>query len=353
MTDAIFLVDGGRLVELTAQPYDSEALLQGLLADYPGLIAGSQIDRAAPRRWLLVSREMRGPGEENGSRRWSLDHLFLDQDGIPTLVEVKRSTDSRIRREVVGQMLDYAANAVMHWPVEAIKERFHVRCVEADLDPAAELDAFLAEEDDAEAFWSRVKTNLQAGRIRLIFVADVIPPELQRIVEFLNTQMGPAEVLALEVKQYTGEGLRTLVPRVIGQTAEAQQKKSGGRGEGRTWDEASFFHAIAERAGAAVAQTARQIFAWAEQHQERRRGYVWFGSGKRDGSFGFTVKAGGEKRFLFAVYTYGSIEIYFQWLKDGPPFDDEQRRNALLARLNAIDGINLPPDDAVLGDVLR
>ena len=29
---------------------------------------------------------------------------------FPTLVEVKRSSDTRIRREVVGQMLDYAAN---------------------------------------------------------------------------------------------------------------------------------------------------------------------------------------------------------------------------------------------------
>jgi hypothetical protein len=58
-----------------------------------------------------------------------------------------------------------------------------------------------------ETFWAMVKTNLQAGRVRLIFVADVIPPELRRIVEFLNAQMDPAEVLALEIKQYVGEGL--------------------------------------------------------------------------------------------------------------------------------------------------
>jgi hypothetical protein len=56
--------------------------------------------------------------------RWSVDHLFLDQDAVPTIVEVKRSTDTRIRREVVGQMLDYAANAVVYWPVEAIRAEF-------------------------------------------------------------------------------------------------------------------------------------------------------------------------------------------------------------------------------------
>ena len=56
-----------------------------------------------------------------GGNRWSLDHLFLDQEGIPTLVEVKRGTDTRIRREVVGQMLDYAANAIVYWPVEELR----------------------------------------------------------------------------------------------------------------------------------------------------------------------------------------------------------------------------------------
>ncbi len=45
------------------------------------------------------------------------------------------------------------------------------------------------------------------------------------MVEFLNAQMDPAEVLALEIKQYIGQGLKTLVPRVVGQTAEAQRRK--------------------------------------------------------------------------------------------------------------------------------
>ena len=86
-----------------------------------------------------------------------------------------------------------------------------------------------------------MKTNLQAGRVRLIFIADEIPPELRRVVEFLNSQMDPAEVLAIEVKQFVGEGLKTLVPRVLGQTETARQKKSADRGEKRQWDEPSFF----------------------------------------------------------------------------------------------------------------
>lgn len=79
--------------------------------------------------WRAVerTREYGVPKNEDGPRHWSLDHLFLDQDGVPTLIEVKRQEDSRIRREVIGQMLDYAANAVVYWPVNDIRATFEAQ----------------------------------------------------------------------------------------------------------------------------------------------------------------------------------------------------------------------------------
>src|SRR5262249_44826461 len=85
MNGGIFLIQtGGDLVEMKEQDYDSEKVLQELLARYPNLLAGDQMDSTAPRRWLLISREMGVPSEEEGGDRWSLDHLFVDQDAIPT-----------------------------------------------------------------------------------------------------------------------------------------------------------------------------------------------------------------------------------------------------------------------------
>src|SRR6266540_1586834 len=122
MAGGIYLIQGdGQLVEMTEQAYDSDDLLQGLLANDPRWLAGDQGDSIAPRRWLLVSREHAVPSEEGGGGRWSLDHLFLDQDAVPTLVEVKRGTDTRARREVIGQMLDYAANGIAYWPVHQVR----------------------------------------------------------------------------------------------------------------------------------------------------------------------------------------------------------------------------------------
>ena len=71
MSGNIFLIQAdGKLVEMSSEPYDSEALLQELLADYPNLLAGEQIDSSNPRRWLLVTREMGVPAEAGGGMKW-------------------------------------------------------------------------------------------------------------------------------------------------------------------------------------------------------------------------------------------------------------------------------------------
>jgi len=181
----VFLRRGEDLVAMVETPYEAESVLQQLLARYPTLLTN---DGAAGEQWLLIRREA-GLAIGEASGRGYLDHLFVDSAGIPTLVEVKRSTDARIRREVVGQMLDYAANAAVRWGGDTLQRWFEEACAERGSDPEQLLlDAFPAVEN-ATMFWDQVRTNLVAERFRLVFVADSIPSELRRIVEFLNGQM--------------------------------------------------------------------------------------------------------------------------------------------------------------------
>ncbi len=340
MPGGIYLIQtGGELVEMKEQKYRAEDVLQELLAKYPNLLAGDQMDSNAPRRWLLVAREMPLPSEQEGSDRWSIDHLFLDQDAIPTVVEVKRSQDTRIRREVVGQMLDYAANAVAYWPIEAIRARFEARCTSENIDPAQEFLRCFDAETEAESFWQKAKTNLQAGRIRLVFVADEVPPELRRVVEFLNKQMNPAEVLAVEIRQYVGDKLRTLVPRVIGQNPKAPPPPPP-----RKWDEPSFFRELQARGADGEVAAARHLFLWAKSNAPN----IWWGKGAKDGSFYPLLDHKATGRYLFGVrtgYTAGYIQIPFRDMKaQGPPFDTDANRLELRRRLNDIPGVSIPED---------
>ncbi len=352
MPGQIYLIQQDKTLEpLQERAYDSEDLLQSLLADYPSLLAGDQMNDEAPRRWVLVAREMGVPGEQGGSSQWSLDHLFLDQDGIPTLVEVKRGKDTRIRRQVIGQMVDYAANAVVYWPPETIRRQFEDTTRKSDGDPDVEIAQHIqASPDDSDAieqFWRQVGTNLLAGRIRMVFVADEIPPELRRIVEFLNEQMSPAEVLAVEVKQYTGKGVKTLVPRVYGLTGEAEQRKSGGQlREARQWDEESFFREMAQKQGKAQTDVARQILNWITQ---KGLGVRW-GKGGHTGSFYAVLAHNGTdyNPFGIRIVKQAYVEIGFGSYQrtpgptSKPPLLDADAREELRQKLNRIPGVSIP-----------
>ena len=86
MSGTIYLIQpDNQLIPLAEQPYDSEALLQSLLAQHPSLLAGEQMTDESPRRWLLLSRET-PVSSEDGAASWYVDHLYVDQDAIPTLV---------------------------------------------------------------------------------------------------------------------------------------------------------------------------------------------------------------------------------------------------------------------------
>ena len=220
--------DNKGLEPLEEEPFSSEDQLQALIANYPELLDGKQVRPDDPRRWLLITREKGIADQPDASDRWAVDHLIVDQDAVPTLVEVKRSANPQLRRNVVGQMLEYAAHAATTWTVHELRQTFESAGEALGFDPNAQISKLLQtdSEPDVDAFWDAVATNLAARRLRLLFVADEIPDPLERVVEFLNAQMPHIEVLAVEIKQFRGKSFQTLVPRVIGRSAAASSPGS-------------------------------------------------------------------------------------------------------------------------------
>lgn len=211
----------GLLVAMRPSAPPSEDELQDLIARFPEILSEFEKDL------LLVKREKGVPDALSGAERWSLDHLFITKSAVPVLVEVKRASDTRIRREVIGQILDYAANGVVYWPLGALQAAFEETCSERNEKPEEVLAEFL-DDNNTEQFWSQAQSNLEAGRLKLIVAADKIPAELARVIEFLNDQMR-AEVRAIELRYFlSAEGRRTLAPRFFGETERTKVTKSGG-----------------------------------------------------------------------------------------------------------------------------
>lgn len=317
----IYMVDGDGLRRMVPSAPESEDRMQVLVAKYPELITDGSGDL------LLIAREA-GIGDGEVSSRWSLDHLFVSQDAVPVLVELKRASDTRIRREVVGQLIDYAANSSVHWQAGSIAAAFAATVGSENAD--AVLADFIGDRDPEE-FWKQVDSNLRSGRIKLVFVADVIPRELAIVVEFLNAQMR-ADVRAIELKWFEdGAGLTTLVPRVIGQSeqAEAAKNQSSLPRMGVTdW--------ISER----IAKHGRETMTGVEQACEiisRLDGEV-FVPLTRGSLVASWPSDDGKLFYPFGVYPSGIVVIRLGYLKARPAFEDESARRELYDRLTQIVG---------------
>jgi len=342
LNDAIYLINDKtdeKAMRLEPTPYVTEDEFQTLLERFPELLAGEQIDRVNPRRWLLVGREIGIPDSEDASARWALDHLFVDQDGTPTLVEVKRQSDTRIRREVVGQVLEYAANAAKWWSSSFLQSTFAGTCQRDGKDPEATLSAFAGTEgQDSSVFWAGVAKRLEIGDMRLIFFADSIPSELLRIVEFMNSQMLQTEVLAIEVQRYSGGGFSTHVPRLLGKTLQAELAKQSGRAgpPRRQWDESSFFEE-AQALPATTCAALRRIHALSSDPSFSIR----FGSGSTNGSCNVYKPAVGARALISALST-GKLQLMFGSLTSSPHEIKACDRMAEFA--DAVLGVKRGPD---------
>ena len=312
MSGSIFVVsEDNKILELKESKYENEAIFQELIEKYPNILAGDQISPDNPRKWIFIAREMGVPGEDGGNDRWFLDHLFIDQDAIPTFVEVKRSSDTRIRREVVGQMLDYAANAIKYWSIDTIRDLYEQQnksiCDELDIDEKSE-----------NLFWNNVESNLKEGKIRLLFVADEIPDSLKNIIQFLNNQMVNTEVLGVEIKQFESDRkIKTFVPTIIGKTSRSIALKNK-----TSWTEEGFLMAVKD-VDEELVDVCNVILAGFRSFGCE----INWGKGKKTPSFvpSYTKK---QENRLFAVYAYPSsvkMEIYFKFYKE-PYFNQDKKQ---------------------------
>ncbi|WP_051329226.1 hypothetical protein [Geminicoccus roseus] len=224
-------------------------------------------------------------------------------------------------------MLDYAANGIAYWSIEQIIAAFHATAQRDGKEPDELLSSFL-EGADPEAYWRQVEANLRSGRIRMLFVADRIPKELARIVEFLNEQMRPAEVLAVEVEQFVNAaGVRTLVPRLVGATERARTAKAVG-GPRSLPSEAEWLDELEGSFGSRSRQGAERAIAWF------RAGQCEVGpTDTGDSMVARLLRTDGKPTWPFFLRkSTGRLEISFQRLASVPQFRDEEVRQELLAR---------------------
>lgn len=207
---------------------NEEKDLQKLLSDNPELLVGDQIDPDAPRRWLQIKSEMPVSDPTTGTDRWSIDLLFVDQDAVLTMVECKRCDDTRSRREVIAQVLEYAANAHIGWSPDLLRRH----AAKTAVDAGSTLEKAIArlapsEEVGATDLFEAALTNLRNRVCRIVLFLDRAPTELKSLVEFLNAECATIEILLVEARFYgdpSSQG-RFVAPALWGFTEQIRLQK--------------------------------------------------------------------------------------------------------------------------------
>ncbi len=180
---------------------------------------------------------------------------MVDKEGVPILVEVKRSTDTRIRREVVAQMLDYACRA-SSLNISKLQELFKRNNPDSDF----------CDNDD---FWSKVASNLASGRMRLVFAADEIPDTLRILIEFLDLSMGDIDVYGVEIKQFTNGDVLLLSSDIIGNSVNDPRKPASSlKAPPRQWTKEEFTALFDARNLSAIKPLAEKIIDLFNQRED-------------------------------------------------------------------------------------
>ena len=194
-------------------PSVAEDQIQRLVFDHPKVLPIQELDESFFPA-VAVGREV-------GTSVGPIDALYVSPSGGVTVVEAKLWRNPQARREVVGQIIDYAT-ALSSWSYE-------------DLDRASRnasgksLWELVRSHDERElpsgeaVFIDAVSRNLRSGRFLLLVVGDGIREEVERMASYVQTAPRLQFHLALiELRIYASDDnrLRTVVPSVVARTAE-------------------------------------------------------------------------------------------------------------------------------------
>ncbi|GAB6053440.1 hypothetical protein JCM17960_22600 [Magnetospira thiophila] len=197
--------------------YD-EGWMQDLLYRHPEILPFGEIDPSyAPA--IPICREMptaAGP----------IDIAYVTPNGQLTLVECKLWRNPEARREVVGQILDYAKE-VSRWTYDDLCRAVR-RAAGGGADPVYEMVSRQDDTVEQPVFIDDVARNLERGRFLLMIVGDGIREDVESITAFLQSHAGlhftfSLVELALYQMPKPEPGGYILQPRVLARTVEIER----------------------------------------------------------------------------------------------------------------------------------
>lgn len=188
----------------------AEEMLQAIVHQYPACLPIAEIDPLFANP-VPICMEMNTPAGP-------IDNFLVTATGMPVLVECKLWRNPEARREVVGQILDYAKE-LARWTSADVQREVRRRLGRND-DPVLELVRAAGHVVDETDFGEALSINLRRGRFLLLIVGDGIREGVEAIAEYLQAHAGlhfSLGLVEMPIHLLPG-GDRIVVPRVLART---------------------------------------------------------------------------------------------------------------------------------------
>ncbi|WP_246217835.1 hypothetical protein [Jiella pacifica] len=188
----------------------SEADIQALVHQFPECLPISEID-ATFEGPVPICRELYTPAG-------AIDNLMVTPSGLPVIVECKLWRNPEGRREVVGQILDYAKE-LSRWSSSDMQREVNKR-LGLQGNSLFALVQKVSQDVDEVTFNDSLTRNLRNGRFLLLIVGDGIREGVEAITEYIQRYAGLHFSLGLvELPIYRmPDGARLVVPRLLART---------------------------------------------------------------------------------------------------------------------------------------
>ena len=321
----ILLIEGQNSKVIDKVKFTEEGKLQDYLEEYPSLIPLADIVEGASDL-LCIGREVgAGPG--------AIDLLFIDKDGLLTVVETKLAKNPEARRTVIGQIIEYASY-ISQWSADDVY-RIANEYLNSNLDEV--IQKMSEGEFSDEDFMSKVGQNLKDGKMRLIIAVDELIEPLRATVTFLNRN-STFDILLLQVSSFEESKIKkVLIPSLFGYAPPPINPPR------EPWNLERFLADTRKRCEQEAMDTITELYDFTRDNANS----VSWGKGSLFGSFTFRKLGHDILVSIFTVYSNGSIQLSFGEMK-GKEVKEEVLQS-FRAKLNKIPGINVPEEAISIG----
>jgi hypothetical protein len=271
-------------ISLASEGYSGEAHLQEILFRDPDIVPVEDISsdtELSPIKLMLKEVGLPGSG--------ATDLVGIDKNGNIYIIETKLARNPEVRRQVIGQILEYAAflhEKGLDWLDDVVKKQKKVSISEY-------FDKLNDPDWDKESFEQNLRDNLNSGTFKLFIAVDEMNPDLQRIINYMENVLS-MEIYALELRYFKDkDGMEILVPNVHGGKKKPPKPLP-------TWDWDRFVEDAKKKVDAATLATLQKLYEFSLQ-----LGKVDFGKGRTYGTFRVWLPYKNDEINLYVITSTG------------------------------------------------